>query len=180
MYRTDENNYHEESQKSLFSKVKDFLMKDEQAELIDGEATDDPSSTVIRYPEPEPTAIKPKNKRPVVEGGNNVVNIRDHFNGVQTEMVIAHPRDLEGAASICTDLCNNTASVFSLQGLDYDVAQRILDFVSGGIFSVNGNIERVSNEIFVAAPASVNISTAVKKELKKSGKSFFKFTSGSM
>ena len=46
----------------------------------------------------------------------------------------------------------------NLEGLDLEVAQRIIDFTSGATFAINGNLQKISNYIFIITPASVDIS----------------------
>jgi cell division inhibitor SepF len=178
MNRRDEMTQRE-SGTGLMSRLKRFLTDSGPEADVDEYYEDDYADTrnaIIDYPDPEPAA-RPKHRshKPIIEGGSNIVNFRNHFTGKQTEMVLAQPKDLEGAASVCTDICDNKACVVSLQGIDHAMAQRIADFIGGAVFSVGGDIMRVSNEIFIAAPASVHISSDVKNEIKKSSGRFFQW-----
>jgi cell division inhibitor SepF len=129
---------------------------------------------------PEPTTINQRDRRPTIEGGSNIVNFRNPYTGKQTEMVLANPKNMEGAASVCTDVRDNKACIVNLNGLDHDLAQRIADFISGAIYSVEGDIQRISDDIFIAAPQSVHITSDVKKEIKKSGGSFFQWAANNI
>ena len=44
------------------------------------------------------------------------------------------------------------------EGLDVDIAQRIIDFTSGSCFAISGNLQKISHYIFIITPASVDIS----------------------
>ena len=46
----------------------------------------------------------------------------------------------------------------NVEGLDVEIAQRIIDFTSGSTFAISGNLQKISNYIFVVTPASVDIS----------------------
>ena len=48
--------------------------------------------------------------------------------------------------------------VLNFEGLDVDVAQRIIDFISGSCFAIDGNLQKVSNYIFLVTPKNVEIS----------------------
>ena len=48
--------------------------------------------------------------------------------------------------------------VLNLEGLDMDVAQRIIDFTFGAAYAVEGHHQQISRYIFVITPASVDIS----------------------
>ena len=45
-----------------------------------------------------------------------------------------------------------------MEGLDVDVAQRIIDFTSGSCYAISGNLQKISHYIFIITPASVDIS----------------------
>ena len=46
----------------------------------------------------------------------------------------------------------------SVEGLDVETAQRIIDFTSGSCYAINGNLQKVSNYIFIITPPNVDIS----------------------
>ena len=48
--------------------------------------------------------------------------------------------------------------VLNMEGLHMEVAQRIIDFTSGATYAINGNLQKISNYIFIAVPASVDLS----------------------
>ena len=45
-----------------------------------------------------------------------------------------------------------------MEGIHMEVAQRIIDFVSGAAYSMDGNLQRISNYIFIVTPNSVELS----------------------
>ena len=50
------------------------------------------------------------------------------------------------------------AVILNLEGLDLEVAQRIIDFTSGATYAISGNLQKISNYIFIATPQSVELS----------------------
>ena len=46
----------------------------------------------------------------------------------------------------------------NLEGLDVEIAQRIIDFASGSTYAISGNLQKISNYIFIITPACVDIS----------------------
>ena len=48
--------------------------------------------------------------------------------------------------------------VLNLEGLDVDIAQRIIDFTSGSCFAIGGNLQKISHFILIITPPSVDIS----------------------
>lgn len=100
---------------------------------------------------------------------SNVINFQNAQNDGQSQLVITHPTDVQDATVICNHVRNNKGCVVNLEGVDRANAQRIADFLGGVSFALNGEIERVSNEIFIIAPASMHISADLKEELKSGG-----------
>ena len=46
----------------------------------------------------------------------------------------------------------------NVEGLDVDIAQRIIDFTSGSCYAISGNLQKISHYIFIITPSSVDIS----------------------
>lgn len=74
------------------------------------------------------------------------------------EVSITKPKRFEDSQDICDMLKNECATVVNLEGIDLAMAQRIMDFVSGAVYSLNGKIHQVSNLIFIVSPDNVDIS----------------------
>ena len=93
---------------------------------------------------PKVTPIRPSKK--VTNGATNM------------ELCVIKPTSVEDAREITETLLNNRAVILNVEGLDVEVAQRIIDFTSGSTFAISGNLQKISNYIFVITPASVDIS----------------------
>ena len=50
------------------------------------------------------------------------------------------------------------AVVLNMEGIHMEVAQRIIDFTCGATYSMDGNLQKISNYIFIATPSSVELS----------------------
>lgn len=78
--------------------------------------------------------------------------------GSNMEVCVIKPTSVEEAREITETLLSNRTVVLNLEGLDVDVAQRIIDFTSGSCFAISGNLQKISHYIFIITPASVDIS----------------------
>ena len=78
--------------------------------------------------------------------------------GTGMEVCVIKPTSVEDAREITETLLANRTVVLNLEGLDVDIAQRIIDFTSGATYSMNGNLQKISNYIFIATPSSVELS----------------------
>ncbi len=80
------------------------------------------------------------------------------MSGSGMEVCVIKPTTVEDAREITETLLANRTVVLNLEGLDVDIAQRIIDFTSGSCFAISGNLQKISNYIFIITPASVDIS----------------------
>lgn len=78
--------------------------------------------------------------------------------GSGMEVVVIKPNSVEDAREITETLLSNRAVVLNLEGLEMELAQRIIDFTSGSTFAIDGNLQKISNYIFIITPPSVDIS----------------------
>ncbi len=74
------------------------------------------------------------------------------------EVCVIKPTTVEDAREITETLLANRTVVLNLEGLDVEIAQRIIDFTSGSTFAISGNLQKISHYIFIVTPASVDIS----------------------
>jgi cell division inhibitor SepF len=74
------------------------------------------------------------------------------------EVCVIKPTSVEDAREITETLLNGRTVVLNVEGLNIDIAQRIIDFTSGSCFAISGNFQKISNYIFIITPANVDIS----------------------
>ena len=78
--------------------------------------------------------------------------------GSGMEVCVIKPTSVEEAREITETLLSNRTVVLNLEGLEVDMAQRIIDFTSGSCFAIGGNLQKISHYIFIITPAIVDIS----------------------
>lgn len=78
------------------------------------------------------------------------------FSGM--EVCVIKPTSVEDAREITETLLNGRTVVLNVEGLNVEIAQRIIDFTSGSCFAISGNLQKISNYIFIITPANVDIS----------------------
>lgn len=74
------------------------------------------------------------------------------------EVCVIKPTSVEEAREITETLLSNRTVVLNMEGLDVDIAQRIIDFTSGSCYAIRGNLQKISHYIFIITPASVDVS----------------------
>ncbi|MCD8154849.1 MAG: cell division protein SepF [Clostridiales bacterium] len=73
------------------------------------------------------------------------------------EVCVIKPSSMEDSKEIVDTLIDNSTVILNLEGLDVDVAQRIIDFTSGACYSLGGSLQSISSYIFVLGPYNVDI-----------------------
>lgn len=91
---------------------------------------------------------------------SNVTAMRPSPSRVSTVMEVSmvKPTDMEDARDICDMLLSGRAVVINMEGVQVDLAQRIIDFASGACYSIEGNIQKISSYIFIVSPSSIELS----------------------
>ncbi len=78
--------------------------------------------------------------------------------GNAMKVCVIKPISVEDAREITETLIANRTVILNLEGLDLEIAQRIIDFTSGSCYAISGNLQKISTYIFVVTPANVDIS----------------------
>ncbi len=76
----------------------------------------------------------------------------------QMEVCVIKPNSVEDAREITETLLSGRTVILNLEGLDLEIAQRIIDFTSGATYAIAGNLQKISNYIFLVTPTNVDIS----------------------
>jgi cell division inhibitor SepF len=91
--------------------------------------------------------------------------------GPRMQMLVFQPCNLEDAEGIIDSLKARKPVIMNLDDMDVETAQRILDYVGGAVYTINGDIKKVARSIFVVAPPNVDVSQSIDE---RSGRDSFK------
>ena len=80
------------------------------------------------------------------------------------KMVISQPTTFEQSDEICSFLKEKKSVIVNLEYVNKEVARRIVDFISGGVYALDGYIQKVSNSIFLVAPSNYEITNEMARE----------------
>ncbi len=95
-----------------------------------------------------------------------VVNIHTT---TQLKVVVVTPETFDEARDIADHLKQKKPVVINLEGVEKEIARRIVDFLSGSVYALDGNIQKISSGIFLIAPYNVGIMGDFKDELRNKG-----------
>lgn len=107
-------------------------------------------------------------EEPSFTGGRSKVismpDSRQDVSAQQMSMVIFCPTNYEQTQSLIDNLKEKKPIIVNLDELDVAVAQRILDFISGAVYALGGDVKKVARNIFVVVPYNVSIATNVDQQ----------------
>ncbi|MDO4556367.1 MAG: cell division protein SepF [Lachnospiraceae bacterium] len=116
--------------------------------------------------EQEPVAAKTTRVTPPVTETRTVRNTRRSSNivsiGRGEEVKVVKPQSFNEAQTITDHLKDNKTVVVNLEGIEITTAQRIIDFIGGASYALEGTLQPISNKIFILAPKNISISGDLK------------------
>ncbi|MFC7372093.1 cell division protein SepF [Fictibacillus iocasae] len=79
----------------------------------------------------------------------------------QVKVVLIEPRVYAEAQDIADQLKNRRAVVMNLQRIAHDQAKRIVDFLSGTVYAIGGDIQKLGPNTFLCTPENVDVSGTI-------------------
>ena len=104
--------------------------------------------------EPKEEPKKPVSKITPISGRNQ----KKQGAATNMEVCVIKPTMIEDEIEITDTLLSGRTVLINMEGLNVEIAQRIIDFTSGATYAMHGSLQKVSNYIFLATPNGVDIS----------------------
>ncbi|MGC2872215.1 cell division protein SepF [Ihubacter sp. rT4E-8] len=76
------------------------------------------------------------------------------------KLVLIEPKAFEECPKLVDSLKGRRPIIINLEKLETEVARKIFDFMSGATYALNGNVQKVANNIFIFAPENVDIAAS--------------------
>lgn len=127
---------------------------DDEDDYLDDE---DSKDTKILPMKPEHVQEEEKPRKNVVRS-NTFRQQPRKVSGGGMEVCVIKPSSIEDAREITDTLLADRTVVLNLEGIEVEMAQRIIDFTSGSCYAIQGNLQKISHYIFIITPSSVDIS----------------------
>lgn len=109
------------------------------------------------------------NSRNVVTMNNSAQQITEHDS---SKMCLFEPRVFSDTQDIADELKNRRATLVNLQRIDKVSAKRIIDFLSGTVYAIGGDIQRVGTDIFLCTPDNVEVAGSITDQLENMEQSY--------
>jgi|YelNatPaOPRAMG01_1025707.scaffolds.fasta_scaffold15747_5 cell division inhibitor SepF len=85
----------------------------------------------------------------------------------KVKVVVIEPKAYDEAQEIIDNLKDGKPVVINFEETDRELARRIIDFLSGGAYALDGTTEKISNYVFLFVPKGVEITKETKKFWRK-------------
>lgn len=116
-------------------KIKEFIAPvDEESEL---ELTEEEASTLSTYEQPKDASVSKINS--------------------STNIVLFEPRNFDEAEEIGRHIKNKRACCVNLHKMPLEYRQRIIDFLSGVVYGVDGSIKKVGENVILCSPKNLQV-----------------------
>ena len=99
-------------------------------------------------------------------GGSKVVNIHTT---AQMQVVLVKPDRFDNVSDIAEHLRSKHAVVLNLEATNKDVARRLVDFLSGCAYALDGKIKKIAISTYIITPYNVDIVGDLIDELENNG-----------
>lgn len=118
---------------------------------------------------PARTAAPAAPVRAAAPSVSNVVNL--HGNG-NLQVMLVKPDRYENVSEVADHLRNKCAVVLNLESTNKDTARRLVDFLSGCAYALDGRIKKVATSTYIITPYNVDIVGDLMEEIENSGMYF--------
>ncbi|WP_408010908.1 cell division protein SepF [Pseudalkalibacillus sp. A8] len=109
--------------------------------------------------QPEGEEVEPMTRSRRDQKSQNIVSLQSVQQ--QVKVVLIEPRTYSEAQEIADQLKNRRAVVMNLQRIPLDQAKRIVDFLSGTVYAIGGDIQKLGPNTFMCTPDNVDVSGAI-------------------
>lgn len=133
-------------------------LTDEEDEVSQGENLEEEEEA---YQQPE--IINPRKN-------NKLVSIKSNS---LPKVLLKSPQEFQDIMEIVDSLKARKIVVMNINEIEPRLAQRMIDYIVGACYALNGEFQEITKSIYLIAPDSVEISNELKQELNKSG--FFSY-----
>ncbi|MCX7883439.1 MAG: cell division protein SepF [Caloramator sp.] len=102
---------------------------------------------------------------------NKIVSIKN--NNILPKIALKKPVEFQDIMEIIDDVKSKRTVVINMLEVDSKRAQRMIDYIVGACYALNGSFEEIAKSIYIFAPENVEVSNELKSEISRNN--FFSF-----
>ncbi|WP_297519134.1 cell division protein SepF [uncultured Clostridium sp.] len=148
---------------AVFEKVKGFLGFDPEEDFEEDDFVEEEEHN---YEPVTRTTQQPVQTSTPNSNNSKLVSIHA---ASDAKVVITRPTKYDDSVDICTALRNRNIVIINTSALETKVARRLLDFVSGAAYALDGNLDDIETRVYVVSPSNVQVTNELKTELSSKG-----------
>ncbi|MCQ2957649.1 MAG: cell division protein SepF [Candidatus Gastranaerophilales bacterium] len=133
----------------LVDQIKNIFQFDEEEDMY----TDFPEEDTLDTEEEVVRPTRTKGLAPV-----RPINSRNY------EVMVVSPKTFDESLEIAKNLIDRKTVVLNLELLGHEDSQRIVDFLAGSTYALNGHQQKIGEGVFIFTPNNVNISAEAEKK----------------
>lgn len=118
------------------------------------------------YDDEEYDSRRQKSRAPKLTSPSKLVSINSRNNNRSNNQVfVIKPQEFNEAQRVTDYLNEGKTVVVNMEGIEVNAAQRIIDFIGGACYAIDGSLQAISANIFIAAPHSTSVSGDLRDEI---------------
>jgi cell division inhibitor SepF len=110
----------------------------------------------------EPAMTEERNTRSEEPANTSKGNVLSLHTAKQFRVVVSEPTSFDDSQGIAEHLKVRRQVIVNMESTDKEVAQRILDFISGACYALDGRVQKIGEGVFLFAPYNVDITSEIK------------------
>lgn len=140
----------------------DEVMQDEDGYSDDGtrDGEEQPKKPILSLRRKKKEEELPEEEEDI---DNRVIPFHGKEEGESVKVI--RPQTFNEAQIVADFLKDGKTIVVNLEGIEIGQAQRIIDFIGGASFAVDGSLKAISNNIFIVAPGNIEVSGDLRDEI---------------
>ncbi len=79
------------------------------------------------------------------------------LNRKQYKLIFHHPESYNEVKTIVDDIKEGKPVIINLEGVEIKQARRIIDFVSGAVYGLVGNVQKAGKQVFLFTPGHIDV-----------------------
>lgn len=109
---------------------------------------------------------RPKARPARTTNPSKLVSINSRSNNRSSNQVyVIKPQEFNEAQNVTDYLKQGKTIVINMEGIEVHAAQRIIDFIGGACYALDGSLKAISANIFIAAPSNIDVSGDLRDEI---------------
>jgi cell division inhibitor SepF len=121
------------------------------------------------YPGETTTAVRKITRTPDLTRAERVAALRSVRPTPNARVHVIEPKSFNEAQQVADKFKSSIPVIINLQQSEAELAKRLIDFVSGLTYGLNGNIQKVAEKVFLLTPSNVEVSAEEKRRLRERG-----------